>query len=166
MGASSMTYSFEAVYDAEAAARAERAFYVRSVWQLRRFMTLAPPIAFLIVVAAGLVFGAPTWFVSFFAVFLALSVVGPIFFYIARPRAARRAAIRHPIRRITLGPQTVEVSMGEQSANIPWDRIQHVWDAGDYVLLVFGRFASFGLPRACLPEGAREYIRTHIQQAR
>jgi hypothetical protein len=165
MGASNMTYSFEAVYDAEAAARAERAFYVRSVWQLRRFITLAPPIAFLTFVAAGLVLGAPAWFVSFFSVFLALSIVGPIFFYIARPREARRVALNYPIRRITLGPETVEVSTGEQSANIPWGRIRHVWDADDYVLLVLGRFSSFGLPTACLPEGAGEYIRSRVQQA-
>lgn len=37
-----MVKSFEAIYDEEASARAERGFYVRSVWQLRRFMTFAP----------------------------------------------------------------------------------------------------------------------------
>jgi hypothetical protein len=37
-----MVKSLEAIYDEDASERAERAFYVRSVWQLRRFMTFAP----------------------------------------------------------------------------------------------------------------------------
>jgi hypothetical protein len=159
-----MIQSFEAIYEPEASARAERAFYVRSVWELRRFMTLAPPIAFLIFVTSGLALGAPAWFVAFFAVFLGLSVLGPIFFYIARPLAAKRAALKCPTRRITLTPETIQISAGERSSDIPWARVKHVWDAGDYVLLVFGRFASFGLPKDCLPEGASEFIRACVQQ--
>ena len=159
-----MIQSFQAIYDAEASARAERAFYVRSVWELRRFMTFAPPVGFLIVVAAGVVLGAPAWFVAFFAIFLGLSVVSPIFFYIARPLAARRAALKCPTRQITLTPEAIQISAGGQSTNISWARVKHVWDVGDYVLLVFGRFASVGLPKDGLPEGTTEFIRACVQR--
>ena len=127
-------------------------------------MTFGPPMALLIVVATGLALDAPAWFVAFFAVFLGLSVLGPIFFYIARPLAAKRAALECPTRRITLTSETIQISAGERSANIPWARVKHVWDAGDYMLLVFGRFASFGLPKDSLPEGASEFIRACVQR--
>jgi hypothetical protein len=160
-----MIQSFEAIYDPEASARAERAFYVRSIWEQRRFTTFAPPIAFLIFVVSGLALGAPAWFVAFFAAFLGVSVMGPIFFYIARPLAAKRAALRSPIRRITLTSETIQISGGERSAEIPWGRVKHVWDAGDYVLLVLGKFASFSLPKSSLPEGASEFIRARVQRS-
>ena len=159
-----MIQSFEASYNAEASARPERAFYVRSVWELRRFMTFAPPVAFLIFVVTSLALGAPESFIAFFAVFLGLSVLGPIFFYVARPLAAKRYALKFPTRRITLTPEAIQISAGERSANIPWSRIKHVWDAGDYMLLVFGRFASLGLPKDSLPEGASEFIRACVQR--
>ena len=128
-------------------------------------MTFAPPFGFFIFVATGLALGAPTWFVAFLAVFLGLSVLGPVFFYIARPLAAKRAALKYPIRRITLTPEAIQISAGELSTNIAWERVKHVWDADDFVLLVFGRFASFGLPKDSLPEGASDFIRACVQRA-
>ena len=160
-----MSYTFDAVYDAEAAAQAERAFYVRSIWELRRFMTFTPPVVISGAVAVGLVLGSSTWFVVYMTVALGCSVFGPIFFYVARPLAARRVALEHPIRRITLTQEGIQVSSGQRTANIPWGRVKHIWDAGDYVLLVFGGFASFGLPKGSLPDGANEFIRACVQKA-
>lgn len=160
-----MSYSFDAVYDAAAAAQAERAFYVRSIWELRRLMTFAPPVVFSVAVAAGLALGSSTWFVIFMSAMLGCSVLGPIFFYFARPLGARRWALEHPIRRINLTPEEIQVSSGQRTDNIPWRHVKHVWDAGDYVLLVFGPFATFGLPKGSLPEGANDFIRACVQKA-
>jgi len=160
-----MNYTFDAVYDAAAAAQAERAFYVRSIWELRRFMTFAPPVVLSVAVAAGLALGSSTWYVVFMSAFLGCSVLGPIFFYVARPLAARRWALECPIRRINLTPEAIQVSSGQRTANIPWRHVKHVWDAGDYMLLVFGRFAAFGLPKGSLPEGANDFIRACVQKA-
>jgi len=160
-----MVYTFDATYDAEGAATAERAFYVRSVRELRRFSTFGPPVVFSLFVAVGLALGAPTWFVACLSVFLLQSVIGPIFFYVARPLAAKRYALKHPVRRITLTPQSVQIAVNENAASIDWVQVKHVWDAGEYVLLVLGKFASVSIPKRSLPAGAREFIRASVQAA-
>lgn len=160
-----MGHAFEATYDEEGAATAERIFYVRSLRELRRVSTFGPPVGFFVFVAAGLALGAPRWFVIFFSVFLALSVLGPAFFYIARPLAAKRLARKYPVRRITLTPTATEITAGEKTAHVTWERVKHVWDAGDYVLLVLGKFASISIPKRSLPPGASEFILASVKNA-
>ena len=161
-----MAQSFEVTYEPDNAARAERAFYVRSVLELRRLSTFGPPIAFTVFVAGGLLLDAPAWFVEFFAVWLALSVLGPVFFYLARPLAAKRHARAHPRRQITLSQQSIEISGDNgKSAHIEWSRIKHVWETSDDLLLVLGKFASISIPKRSLPEGAGESIRASVRDA-
>ena len=161
-----MVQSFEVTYDPDKAARAERAFYVRSVLELRRPSTFGPPVAFTVFVAGGLLLGAPAWFVAFFAVWLALSVLGPVFFYLARPLAAKRLALAHPKRQIKLTQQSIMFgNVNGQSANIEWSRIKHVWETSDDFLLVLGKFAAISIPKRSLPEGAGESIRASVRDA-
>ena len=54
---------------------------------------------------------------------------------------------------------------GGQTANIAWGRIKHVWEAGDHVLLVLGKFTSISIPKRSLPPGANEFIRASVQNA-
>jgi hypothetical protein len=160
-----MVHVFDATYDAAGAARAERAFYVRSVRELHPFITFSPPVGFSVFVAAGLALSAPSWFVAFFAVSLSLSVLGPLFFYVARPLKAKRLALKYPVRRITLTPQSIQIAVGGQTADIAWGRIKHVWDAGEYLLLVVNKFMSLSIPKRSLPPGGSELIRASVQNA-
>lgn len=158
-----MNYTFEATYDAEGAARAERTFYVRSVRELRPLSTFGAPMGLSLIVAVGLALGAQPWFIAFFTLFLALSVLGPVFFHVARPLAAKRYALKHPVRQITLTPESFQVAVGGRSANIAWGRVKHVWDAGEYVLLVLGKFGSVSIPKRSLPAGASDFINASVQ---
>lgn len=158
-------FVFEAQYDEEGVARAERSFYVRSVIELRRSSTFGPPAFLAAAVALALVFGAERWFTVFFSVFLALSIIGPFLFYFARPAAARRLARHYPARQITLTPRAIEVTTGDHNAIVPWERIKHVWQAGDYKILVLGRYTAISLPDHSLPEGANEFILASVKNA-
>jgi len=158
-------YAFDATYDETGAAQAERAFYVRSVLELRPLFTFGPPVFFVVVVAVALALAAPRWFVILFAVFLALSLLGPVFFYVARPFAARRLARKCPIRRISLTPDSIEIIAGGQKAVIAWDRVKYIWHAGDYLLLVLGEFGCISIPRGSLPIGAYEFIVGSVKSA-
>lgn len=151
-------FAFEATYDEAGAAEAERAFHVRSVLELRRWQTFGPPCFFAAAVAVGLSVDAPSWFVTFFAVFLVLSVVGPLVFFVARPVAAGRLARKYPVRHVSLTQEAVEITAGGQKAVVAWPRIKSVWDTGDYLLLVLGKFGSISVPRKSLPPGASEFI--------
>jgi hypothetical protein len=103
------------------------------------------------------------WLIVLLAAFLALSVLGPLFFYVARPLEAKRLALKYPVRRITLTPQSIQIAVGGETADIAWGRIKHVWDAGEYVLLVVTRFMSVSIPKRSLPPGASEFIRASVQ---
>jgi hypothetical protein len=92
-------------------------------------------------------------------------VLGPVFFFVARPLAAKRFALKHPVRQITLTPRSIQIAFGGQTANIAWGQVKHVWEAGDYVLLVLGKFASVSIPKRSLPLGASELIRASVQVA-
>ena len=158
-------YAFDATYDEKGAAQAERAFYVRSVLELRRLFTFGPPAFFAVVVAVALALAAPRWFIAFFSAFLALSLLGPVFFYVARPIAAKRLARKYPVRQITLTPDTIEIIAGGQKAVIAWERVKYIWHAGDYLLLVLGKFGSISIPRRSLPQGANEFILASVKSA-
>lgn len=162
-----MIQTFDAIYDPEEAARAERTFYVRSLLELRRASTLGTPITFLAFVVGGLLLDAPIWFVALFALWLALSLLGPLFFYVARPIAARRHALAHPVRQIKLTQEGIEVGgVDLRSAKVEWRRVKHVWETGDYLLLVLGKFVSVGIPKRSLPEGADAFVRASVKECR
>jgi hypothetical protein len=160
-----MVHVFDATYDAAGAARAERAFYVRSVRELHPYLTFAPPVGYSVFVAACLALSASVWLVAFFAVLLSLSVLGPLFFYVARPLKAKRLALKYPVRRITLTPQSMQIAVGGQTADIAWGRIKHVWDEGEYLLLVVNKFMSVSIPKRSLPPGGGELIRASVHNA-
>jgi hypothetical protein len=151
-------YSFDAHYDEEGAARAERTFFVRSVRELRPWSTFAPPVFFSVVVAVGSAVGAPGWFLLSFGGFLVASVLLPLFFYFATPAAAAQLARKHPVRNISISEEALKVRTGEHNAIVPWSRVRHVWAAPGYTLLVLGKFTCISIPVASLPAGAHELI--------
>jgi hypothetical protein len=151
-------YAFHATYDEEGAAHAERAFYVRSVTELRRWSTFGPPVFLAVLVAVVHALGVSAWLKVFFWVCFTLSVGGPIFFYFARPFDAKRLARKHPVRTVALTPSAVEITAGHQTDAIPWSQISHVWSTDNYLLLVLSRFVAVSIPRGSLPPGANEFI--------
>ena len=153
-------YSFDAHYDEEGSARAERTFFVRSVRELRPWSTFGPPVALSVVVAVGSATGAPGWFLLLFGGFLVASVLLPLFFYIARPAAAAQLARKHPVRHITLSEEGLTVRTGEHNMVVSWTRVRHVWASPGYTLLVLGKSVCVSVPVASLPAGAREFIQT------
>jgi hypothetical protein len=158
-------HSFDATYDADGAASAERVFYVRSVRELRRLSTFGPPVIFSVIVAVGFAFSASTGFVALFSAFLLLSLLGPVLFYIARPLSAKRLALKYPVRHIKLTSEELQIAVGQQTAHIAWGRVKHVWDAGEYVLLVLSQFTSISIPKRSLPTGASEFIHATVKNA-
>ena len=152
-------HAFDAHYDEEGAARAERAFFLRSVRQLRSWSTFGPPAFLALVVTAGSVLGAPAWFLLSFGVALVTSVLMPVFFYFARPRAAAKLAREHPVRHISLSVEACTVVVGEHKAVVAWARIRHIWEGPGYLLLVLGKFTVISIPLSSLPFGAHEFIR-------
>lgn len=158
-------FTFEATYDPEGAANAERAFYVRSITELRRWETFGSPILFLVVLLTGRALQSPTWFTIASAAVFALSVLGPLLFYFALPRAARKLASSHTVRQIALKSDGIEITIGNRKSSVAWTRVKHVWDAGGYVLLVLGKFGAISVPRRSLPPGAYEFIVASTKRA-
>jgi hypothetical protein len=158
-------FAFDATYDEAGATKAERAFYVRSVLQLRRWQTFGPPCFFAAAVAVGLRVAVPSWVVAFFIAFLVISVIGPLVFLVARPGAAGRLARKYPVRHVTLTQEAVEITAGGQKAVVAWPRVKYVWEAGDYLLLVLGKFGNISVPRKSLPPGASEFIHASAGRA-
>lgn len=157
-----MNLSFEATYDPASAGRAERAFYVRSVLELRRFATIAPPFFFLAVAVAMWKLQGPGRFSFLFSVLVGVSILAPVFFYLARPVAASRFAIANPVRQITLTEHSIQIVSPVHSADIAWSKFKHVWETPEAVLLVAGRFAALSIPKRSLPSGAIEFIRASV----
>ena len=144
-------HSFDAIYDEFKVAHAERSFYLRSLLEFRRAMTLGPPIFFAAAVILGIAFKVSAWFVGFFSVFLILSITGPIIFYIARPLAAQKLAREYPIRHVQLTDRAIEMTFGKKTATIEWSRIEHLWEESDYFILVLGNSSlSVSHATACL----------------
>jgi len=156
-------YSFDAHYDEEGAARAERTFFVRSVRELRPWSTFGPPVFLSVVVAVASVMGAPGWFLLSFGAFLVASVLLPLFFYFAPPAAAAQLARKHPVRNISISEEALVVRAGEHKAVIAWTRVRHVWAAPGYTLLVLGKYACVSIPDASLPAGAHEFIHRAVR---
>ena len=158
-------FTFDATYDEESSANAERLFYLRSITELRRWRTFGPPVFFAVLFLAALALGAPAWSTFCLSGFFALSVAGPVFFYFARPRAAKQLARKYPIRQVALTPSAVEITAGSQKAVVEWERIKHIWSTGDHLLLVLGNFASVSIPHRSLPHGANEFILASAKNA-
>ena len=89
------TYTFDASYDEEGAALAERYFYLRTIRERRPWSTFGPPIFWVLVLVIANAVEAPAWFLIFALVAFALSAAGPAFFYLARPLEARQIGRAH-----------------------------------------------------------------------
>ena len=152
-------FSFDAEYDVEGSALAERTFVARSIRQLRPWSTFGPPAVLSVVVVAGLALGASGWFLILLGTLLALSVLLPLYMLYERPRAAGSLARKHPVRNISLSVESITVSFAKSSAIVPWSRVRHVWSAPGYTLLVLGKFVCVSIPDKSLPAGAQEFIR-------
>jgi hypothetical protein len=96
--------------------------------------------------------------VDLLSVMLFLSVLGPLLFYFARPVAAARLARKYPVRQFSLTGESIQVTAGGQTSTVPWTGVKKVWEAGDFVLLVLGKYGSINIPRRSLPNGAMEFI--------
>jgi hypothetical protein len=156
-------YSFDAEYDEEGSALAERTFVARSVRQLRPWSTFGPPVVLSVIVFAGLALEAPGWFLLSLGAILALSVLLPLYMLYERPRAAGSLARGHPVRNISLSVESITVCFAKSSAVVAWSRVRHVWSAPGYTLLVLGRFVCVSIPDRSLPAGAPEFIRRAVK---
>jgi hypothetical protein len=158
-------YSFDAHYDEEGAARAERTFFVRSIRELRSWLTFGPPAFLSLLAVAGVMTGASGAFLLSSGGLLVASLLLPVFLYFERPRAAARLARRHPVRRISMTVETFSVSVGERETVVPWARVSHIWPAPGYTLLVVGKLSAVSIPVASLPAGAHEFMRKAAKHA-
>ncbi len=152
------SYEYVAHYDAVGASNAERKFYIKSIRELRLWRTVVPPIFFLFSVAIGYIRGFPNWFLVFFLIMFLLSIAGPLFFLIARPRSAAALAQKYPCKRVCLRADSVVIRVADKDAEIKWDKVRHVWDLGDYIALVMSPFAAIQLPKQGMPEGGLRLI--------
>jgi hypothetical protein len=135
------------------------------VRELRPWSTLGPPVLLSVLAAVGLVIGAPAWFLMSFGLLLAASVLIPVFFYVARPRAAARLARKHPVRHISMSVDSLTILMGEHSVVVEWSRVTHIWRAHGYTLLVLDKFTAISIPDSSFPAGAREFMHSSVKNA-
>jgi len=158
-------YNFDATYDEAGAAHAERLFFLRSISELRRWTTFGPPVLLAAGFAAAAAFGASSWVTILLSILLALSIAGPVFLFVARPIAVKRLARKYPVRRVVLTFSAIEITAEGRQSVVPWQRIKHVWSAGEYLLLVLGKFGYVSIPRHSLPPGANEFIFVSFKSA-
>jgi hypothetical protein len=148
-------YAFSVTYRGDEAARAERAFRLRSARELRTFYYLSE-LAVLIAFATSLFLGAPSWVKYTLGVLILVSIVGETFFYFACPAEARRLARRYPNRHITIEDDSLCVAAGGGTARVPWAHIRHVWTNDESVMLVLSPFQMVSIPRTQFPTEAYE----------
>ena len=152
------SYEYEAHYDPIGASNAERMFYIKSIRELRLWRTVLPPLFFIFLVVVGFISSFPNWFQVFFSLMFFLSIAGPILFLIARPSSAAVLAQKYPIKRICLRSDSAAISVGGKDLEIKWEKVRHVWELGDYVVLVVSPFIGIQLPKQAMPEGALKFI--------
>lgn len=151
-------YSFDANYEVDGASRAERLYYVRMLYTDRPFSTFGPPLLLLLLGFVSPLLVLPDWFKSTMIGIAVVSVILPICFCFLRSLVVGRVARKYPLRRVEIGPSAVEIAFGSRKAITPFTQIKHAWVAGDYIVLVCGKFASLSIPLRDLPDGAREYL--------
>jgi len=149
---------YTAHYDPSKAAAAERAFFLRSIRELRLKSTLLPPIGLLVMLAIGSALGIPSWVRWSLVVFLFLAIAGPLFFYVARPLSMASQARKYPDRRVRLSPDGIFIRLAEREFDLPWHRFTRHWECGPYVALVVSPFAAVYLPKAGTPPDALALI--------
>ena len=155
-------YSFDAHYDEAGAGRAERLFVVRGLKELRLRSTFLPPVFFAFMAALMYVLHAEVGMNLFFtyawlAIF-ALSIAMPVFFYLARPMAARWLARKYPVRRITLSPDVISIEAKGMKRTVRLARVKHIWEADSYLLLVLSEYIAVSIPMAGMPEETKQFI--------
>lgn len=158
-------YAFDARYDEEGAAEAERTFYIRSIKELRTLSTVGAPFALAFLLWIYQKVSGSGWGTMFFSVMLALSIIVPVFMYFARPAAAKQLARKNAVRKIVLNDLGLEVTTADKKAIVFWSKIMRVWETSDYLLLVRSAFGAISIPRKSLPNGAEEFIRNSVKNA-
>ncbi|MBN8884945.1 MAG: YcxB family protein [Rudaea sp.] len=161
----STTFSYVAHLDEEAAKRAARAFYIRSVLKLRPWRTVLPPVFFGLATLFMYRTGGDSWPLGVFITFFFFSLIFPIGFLVARPIAAARFARKNPEQFVGIGANGLTLKNQNGEATIGWKRFKYVWDVGDYVILVISPFASLNLPKQGMPEGAQQFILQSVVSA-
>ena len=156
-------HSFDAHYDEEGSARAERAFFVRSARELRPWSTFGLPALLSVVVTVATAMAAPAWFLLSSGLLLVGSVLIPVFSYFTRSRAAAKLARENPVRRVNLSTHALTIIAGEQSVVVEWSRIFRIWHAHGYTLLVVDKYTAVSIPDSSMPSGAREFIESAVK---
>ena len=151
-------FEFEAPVDEVGIRAAERAFFLRSLRQLRFIQTFVAPPLFGTMALAGYYFHVGAWFVVVFAAFFALSVLFPVYMFFARPAAAAKVARQTPLRHVVLTSEAITISVNDHKGTLPWKRFRAVWDVGDYLLLVLTPYAAIHLQKASIPAGAQAFM--------
>ncbi len=158
-------HSFDAHYDEKGAARAERAFFVRSAKELRPWSTFGVPALLAVLAAASVAVSAPVWLCLSCGVLLVISILMPVFSYFARSLRAARLAREKPVRHVTLSTRTLTIDMTPQRVVIEWSRVLHVWRAHGYTLFVIDRLTAVSIPDVSIPDAARTFIDGTVRAA-
>ena len=135
------------------AAQAE--FWLRSVRELRFGSVAIPPVATAFLLAACLKVAPGTGAVYFFAAFTILSVVVPGVLFVLGRKAAAAQAQRFPERHVRVGREGIAVGAAD-SAGLAWSNVVRVWESPATLTLVLNPYLAVQLPRAQVPEAARE----------
>ena len=147
--------AFTARYTVADARQAQSDFWRRSVRELRLGEVLLPPIAFGVAAAAIAKMGEPTT-AAFFALFALLSIVSPLVrLYSGRRLAATRARI-FPERVVRVAREGIAV--GEANEGLAWSNVARVWEFDRHLTLVINPYVAIQLPKADIPEEARQVI--------
>ncbi len=155
-------HSFDAHYDDKGAARAERAFFVRSAKELRPWSTFGIPALLAVLATVALSTSAPVSLVLICGLMLIVSILMPVFSYFARSHQAAKLAREAPVRRVTLSEHSLMIDMNQQRAVVEWTRILHVWRAHGYTFLVIDETTAVSIPDASMPAEARLFIETAV----
>ncbi len=155
-------HSFDAHYDEKGAARAERAFFVRSAKELRPWTTFGIPALLAVLATIASSVSAPVSLVLACGLLLIVSILMPVFSYFLRSHQASKLAQEAPVRHVTLSEQALTIDVNRQRIVIEWTRIMRVWRAHGYTLLVIDKMTAVTIPDASIPAEARTFIETVV----
>ena len=139
-----------------AARRAQAQFWMRSLRELRLGSVLAPPVFFAFATVFLAKTGADPSTLLFFGLFTLLALLTPLKSLVTSRRLAALQARRFPERTLRLGREGI--AAGAADEGLAWSNVARVWEFDDQVTLVLDPFMAIQIPKADLPDAARELI--------
>ncbi len=104
-----------------------------------------------------------SWFVGALgalAVICLIATVGSFF----RQLGVSSQVRREPYKDIKIGDFGISQKTHESDVILPWHVFVEAWDYPGYLMLALGKRRYLCLPKAEMPEGAREYVLQQVKQ--